>query len=86
MVGDIRGLGMFWGIELVKDKETKEPIRPLRDVGKLTKMLAELGLVTRCDNGTIRFMPPLTMTREEVDESIGIIDRAIGQLEAKLQT
>ena len=86
MVGDIRGLGMFWGIELVKDKETKEPIHPLRDVGKLTKMLAELGLVTRCDNGTIRFMPPLIMTREEVDESIGIIDRAIGQLEAELQT
>ena len=84
MVGDVRGLGMFWGIELVKDKETKEPIRPMRDVGKLTAMLAELGLITRCDTGTIRFMPPLGMTREEVDEAIGIIDQAIGQLEADL--
>ena len=84
MVGDIRGLGMFWGIELVKDKETKEPIHPRRDVAKLTATLNELGLITRCDDGTIRFMPPLVMTREEVDEAIGIIDQAIGRLEAEL--
>jgi adenosylmethionine-8-amino-7-oxononanoate aminotransferase len=83
MVGDIRGLGMIWGIEIVKDKATKEPIHR-RDVAKLSAKLSELGLITRCDNGTIRFMPPLIMTREEVDESIGIIDLAIGQLEAEL--
>jgi len=84
MVGDVRGLSMFWGIELVKDRETKEPIHPRKDVAKLTATLAELGLITRCDNGTIRFMPPLVTTREEVDEAIGIIDQAIGQLEAEL--
>ena len=84
MVGDIRGLGMFWGIEIVKDKETKEPIHPIKDVRKLTKLLSDLGLITRADGGTIRFMPPLVMTPGEVDESIGIIDAAIGQLEAEL--
>jgi len=35
-------------------------------------------------NGTIRFMPPPVTTREEADEAIGIIDQAIGQLEADL--
>ena len=84
MVGDIRGLGMFWGIEIVKDKKTKEPIHPRKDVAKLTKMLSDLGLITRVDEGTIRFLPPLVMTQGEVDEAIGIIDVAIGQLEAEL--
>ena len=84
MVGDIRGMGMFWGIEIVKNKETREPIHPRKDVNNLTRKLTDLGLITRSDNGTIRFMPPLVTTEEEVDEAIGILDEAISQLEAEL--
>ena len=83
MVGDVRGLGLFWAIEIVKDKKTKEPLS-LKDVRNLTKMLKDLGLITRCENGAIRFMPPLVITQSEIDEAIGIIDQAIGQLEAEL--
>ena len=84
LVGDIRGLGLFWGIELVKDKETKEPLHPLKDVANITSKLKELGLITRVDNGTIRFVPPLVITKDEIDETITIFDTAIGQLEKEL--
>ena len=84
MVGDVRGLGMYWGIELVKDKKTKEPIHPMKDVANLTTKLANLGAITRSDNGTIRFMPPLSATKDEVDEALAIVDTAIGQLESEM--
>jgi|TARA_Y100000031_G_scaffold156747_1_gene212836 adenosylmethionine-8-amino-7-oxononanoate aminotransferase len=84
MVGDIRGMGMFWGIEMVKDKETKEPINARKDVATLTGKLTDLGLITRADNGTIRFMPPLVTTEEEVDEAVGIVEEAISHLETEL--
>jgi adenosylmethionine-8-amino-7-oxononanoate aminotransferase len=84
MVGDVRGLGMFWGIELVKDKETKEPIHPIKDVTNLTKKLTDQGLITRSDYGTIRFILPLVATKADVDECIAIFDKAIGQLEAEV--
>jgi adenosylmethionine-8-amino-7-oxononanoate aminotransferase len=84
MVGDIRGIGLMWGIELVKDKKTKEPIDPITDVASIVSKLRELGLITRVDNGTIRFVPPLVITKDEIDESIAILDKGIGQLEDEL--
>ena len=84
MVGDIRGIVLMWGIELVKDKKTTEPIHPISDVASIVSKLRELGLITRADNGTIRFVPPLVITKDEIDESIAIFDKGIGQLEDEL--
>lgn len=80
MVGDIRGTGLLWAIELVKDKKSKE--KPAPDVnGVAVKRFYEAGLVTRVDGECIRFIPPLIITQEEIDESIAIFDEVIGGLE-----
>ena len=80
MVGDIRGTGLLWAIELVKDKKSKE--KPSSKVNTAAiKKLYEAGLITRVDTECIRFIPPLIITEEEIDESIAIIDKVIGELE-----
>ena len=82
-VGDIRGTGLMWCIELVKDKKTKEQISPDDDKKVLGK-LGEGGLLTSCRGGVIFFLPPLIITESEIDESIAIIDKAISELEKEL--
>ncbi|MGR3295095.1 MAG: aminotransferase family protein [Candidatus Bathyanammoxibius sp.] len=83
MVGDIRGLGLLYNIELVKDRKTKERLTR-EESASLTKKLREAGLITRADEGNIRFMPPLVITRDEIDESIAIMDKVIGEMEKEL--
>ena len=68
---------MFWGIELVKDKETKQPIHPRKDVESLTKKLSDMGLIMSCNVGTVRFMPPLITSKGDIDD---IIETATGDL------
>jgi adenosylmethionine-8-amino-7-oxononanoate aminotransferase len=75
IVGDVRGAGFFYGIELVKDKETKETFndeeseRLLR--GFLSKALFDAGLYCRADDRgdpVIQLAPPLTVGQREFDE------------------
>src|SRR5215510_7089896 len=75
IVGDVRGDGFFFGIELVKDKATKETFdddeseRLLR--GFLSKALFEAGLICRADDRgdpVIQLSPPLTCTQEQFNE------------------
>lgn len=83
IIGDVRGRGLFVGVELVKDKETKEPI----DGSVMGKILSELlrrGVIAvPCGRyGTVvRFMPPLTITREYIDKGIDILLDVIKNLE-----
>ena len=85
VVGDIRGLGLMWGIELVKDKKTKEKLA-LPEALMVAAALRQEGLITRVDDGIIRFMPPLVITEAEIDESFSIIDKVIKQMQDKLLT
>jgi len=86
-VGDVRGLGLFVGIELVKNRQTREPIMPLDarirpgmnpklEVGK---KLFELGMIAMAANpsNTIAMAPPLIVTKDEIDEGIAIMDEAL---------
>lgn len=85
MVGDIRGIGMMWAIELVKDRKTKERFDKKLGLDKQIQIkFRDAGLITRVRGGAIRFLPPLIITREEIDESIGIMDRVIGEFEKAL--
>ena len=83
MVGDVRGIGLFWCIEIVKDKKSKEKLT-LLEAGNLKAKLKEGGLLTRVDEGIIRFMPPLVISKEEVDEGLSIIDKAISHFEKEM--
>ena len=71
-VGDVRGLGLMIGIELVKDQATKERAPALRD--RIVQMCFERGLlVLGAGPNTIRISPPLILTREQADCAVDIL-------------
>jgi adenosylmethionine-8-amino-7-oxononanoate aminotransferase len=80
IVGDLRGCGYFYALELVKDKETRETFSDeecewlLR--GFLSRELFERGLICRADDRgdpVIQISPPLVATKSEFDEMVGIL-------------
>ncbi len=78
-IGDVRGLGLFVGVELVKDRKTKEPAGELMaDLEQLafTKGLLLLG----CGKSTIRVAPPLVLTAYDVDKGLEIFDACLTEL------
>ena len=83
-IGDVRGLGCFWGIELVKNRETREPLVPFNAAGeafapvaRVSKAALERGLYLMTHWNVIMVCPPLTITRDEIDEGIGILDEVL---------
>lgn len=86
-VGDVRGLGLFVGLELVKNKQTREPIIPLDAKIRpgmnpklaVAKKLGELGMIAMAANpaNVIAMAPPLIVTKDEIDEGISIMDEAL---------
>ena len=83
-IGDVRGLGLFWGLELVRDRETREPLVPFNAGGeaaepmtRITKACLERGLYPFVHWNVLAITPPLTITREELDEGIGVLDEVL---------
>jgi taurine---2-oxoglutarate transaminase len=83
-IGDVRGLGCFWGLELVKDRETREPLVPFNATGEAVKPVAALmkrglerGLYLMTHWNIVMVCPPLTITRDELDEGIDALDEAL---------
>ena len=81
-IGDIRGQGLLMGIDLVKDRESREPHLELGDI--TTRRCLELGLSMnikrRPERGAVwRIAPPLTVSREELDRGCEILDQALRQ-------
>ena len=83
-IGEVRGLGCFWGLELVKNRETREPLVPFNGSGEAAKPVASLakdalskGLYLMTHWNVVMVCPPLTITREELDEGIAILDEAL---------
>jgi taurine--2-oxoglutarate transaminase len=83
-IGEVRGLGCFWGIELVKNPETREPLVPFNasgeafaPVARVAKAALERGLYLMTHWNVVMVCPPLTITREELEEGIAILDEAL---------
>jgi taurine--2-oxoglutarate transaminase len=83
-IGEVRGKGLFWGIELVKDRETREPLVPFNAAGeafapvaKLMKAAMERGLYLMTHWNVVMVAPPLTITRDELDEGLGVLDEVL---------
>ena len=83
-VGEVRGLGLFWGLELVKDRETREPLVPFNAKGEAAgpmRRLAEAamarGLSLMTHFNLVLVAPPLTITRDELDEGLAILDESL---------
>jgi len=87
VMGDLRGMGMLFGIELVADRETRAFLPKEKEVGDwIRRRCYDLGLVLRAAGDVVILAPPLTMTREEADRMCDIMDRAIGEAEQELDT
>jgi taurine--2-oxoglutarate transaminase len=83
-IGEIRGLGLFWGLELVRDRATREPLVPFNAGGeaaapmaRLAKAATERGLFMMTHFNVVMICPPLTITRDELAEGLAVIDEVM---------
>lgn len=89
-VGDVRGLGLFAGVEFVKEKKTKEPFGPeARFTQRVLDRCFGNGLLVYPGTGSvdgvrgdhIQVAPPFVVTRTQIDEIVEILDRSLGEAE-----
>jgi taurine---2-oxoglutarate transaminase len=88
-IGEVRGRGCFFGVELVKNRETREMLAPFNasaaqmgPVGALQKKCWELGLATMIHWNVIMVVPPLVITPEEVRAGLELLDEALAVTDA----
>jgi adenosylmethionine-8-amino-7-oxononanoate aminotransferase len=78
VIGDIRGRGLFYGIELVHDRGTKQRFSSETALGtRIGRRALALGLLCRFDPHWLAFGPPLTVTSGEIDQLLAILERSI---------
>src|SRR5258706_7511015 len=75
-VGDVRGKGLMIGMELVSDRSERKPAKQLCE-RVLTRAYHNGALLLSCGQSTVRFIPPLMVTRTQVDEAMGMIETAL---------
>ena len=79
-VGDVRGLGLMLGIEIVRDKQTKERAPELRD--RVVSEAFERGLlILGAGQNIIRLSPPLVITRDQADFAMDTLESCLRGLE-----
>ena len=88
VVGDVRGIGLLLGVELVTDRETKAGFpADFKIVERMTEKFRKRGLLLRMLAGQILQMaPPLCVTRSEIDQIVAGVDSSLAELEAELKT
>ncbi len=76
IIGDVRGVGLMLAIELVKNRETKEYAKDFRD-NLITTCHKKGLLLLPCAVSGIRFCPALTVTKQELDIALGVLEESI---------
>ncbi len=83
-IGEVRGLGCFFGLELVRDRETREPLVPFNAAGDAAKPISavakralDCGLYLMTHWNVVMCCPPLTITRDELAEGLEALDDAL---------
>ena len=83
-VGEVRGLGVFWAIELVRDRETREPLVPYNAAGADNQPMLDLaaackqrGLWPFTHFNRLHVVPPLTISDDDMRTGLAIIDEAL---------
>lgn len=80
IIGDVRGMGLFIGVELVRSKRTKE--RGDKEAKEIMNRCFRNGLlVIMAGRNVIRLIPPLSTTREELDEGLDILENAVAAVD-----
>jgi adenosylmethionine-8-amino-7-oxononanoate aminotransferase len=94
IVGDVRGKGLMFGFELVKDQATKRPFESKQHVSRLFEIAAaKRGLVTYPSTGSIDgvlgdmvlLAPPLVIDESQINDVLNIIDASLGDVEKQLK-
>ncbi len=83
-IGEVRGLGLFWGLELVRDRDSREPLVPFNASGeqaapmaRIVKVALERGLYLFAHWNVLVVAPPLTISRGELEEGLAILDEVL---------
>jgi taurine--2-oxoglutarate transaminase len=92
-IGDVRGLGMFWGVELVKNQKTKQPFNSYNDKVSGTPLLVDKIAAEMMKNGVFiqawvsHFViaPPLIMSKEDIDLGVAVLDAALKIADAEVE-
>jgi adenosylmethionine-8-amino-7-oxononanoate aminotransferase len=85
VIGDVRGKGLFQGVEFVRDPKTKERFPDAMGFGvRVGRRALANGLLCRFDPHWLAFGPPLVSTAEHIDEMVAILDRSLGEVLAEL--
>lgn len=82
-VGEVRSIGLFGIIELVRDRQTKEPMTPWNgsspEMARLRKTCLEHGLYVYTHWHTVLIIPPLPITEAQLQEGFAVLDQALGE-------
>ncbi|MEW5978395.1 MAG: acetyl ornithine aminotransferase family protein [Acidobacteriota bacterium] len=81
VIGDIRGLGLMIGIELVKDRKTREAAPKLKE-RTILRCFEKGLLVLGCGESAVRLMPPLTVSRPQADLALRVLDEVLTEVSA----
>ena len=82
MVGDVRGRGLMIGVEINKDKQSKQPVPDMRD--RIVELAFERGvLLLGAGESSIRLSPPLIVSREQADVAMDVLEECITIAEKK---
>ena len=83
-IGEVRGLGVFWALELVRDRATREPLVPFNAAGEAAAPMGELmaacksrGLWPFTHFNRMHVVPPCTTTADEIREGLAVLDEAL---------
>ncbi len=82
-IGDVRGKGLFWGVELVRDRETKEPFVTRREkfmpsvLKKISAAAMEKGMYIVNTINILIVAPPLIVNEEQINEGIQVLDQVL---------
>jgi 4-aminobutyrate aminotransferase len=80
LIGDVRGKGLMIGVELVKDRETKE--KAIEERNEVIQTCFKKGLlILGCGENVIRFIPPLIITKREADIALTILEEVLRKIE-----
>lgn len=77
LIGEVRGSGVFWAVELVLDRETREPV-PAAVMGRIKTELLARGLLPFIADNRIHAVPPCVVTPDEVAEAVATYDEVLG--------
>ena len=81
LIGDVRGLGVFWALDLVSDHDSREPVSGVV-IGQLKKELLARGLLPFAADNRIHVVPPCIVTPDEVASALAIYDEAFTAVES----